>query len=181
MFEEDDEELLDELRVFSGVSLGVLGVLHLLKAVLAHWTEVFELAAVVLPVVVAAGTGSMAPMIDGGDRIVHDAGVGHVGRGDVVVFEAGGREADKYVHRTSFYVEAGENWYVEADPAFVGGADSCEDLMHCPAPHSGWITKGDARSEYDQVGGTTGPVREDWIRGEVVGIVDPAGWEVRPM
>ncbi|GKZ13081.1 Signal peptidase I-like protein [Haladaptatus sp. T7] len=37
------------------------------------------------------------------------------------------------------------------DEAYVGGADDCEELPNCPAPHAGFITKGDHNGEYDQV------------------------------
>jgi signal peptidase len=64
-----------------------------------------------------------------------------------------------------FWVEAGENWYDRADAIAVGGADSCEELAHCPAPHAGFVTKGDHNANYDQASRLSAPVRPAWIVG----------------
>jgi signal peptidase len=90
--------------------------------------------------------------------------------GDVIVYEQNGNSrTTPIIHRARFWVNDGENWYDEADRAFLGGADSCEELSNCPAPHAGFITKGDNNGEYDQVGGFGGaisePVKPSWITG----------------
>jgi signal peptidase len=38
-------------------------------------------------------------------------------------------------------------------------------LQHCPAPYDGFITKGDANPQYDQVSGIAAPVQERDIAG----------------
>ncbi|MFB9805374.1 hypothetical protein ACFFQF_08330 [Haladaptatus pallidirubidus] len=47
----------------------------------------------------------------------------------------------------------------------MNGADSCQELLNCPAPHAGFITKGDANDAYDQVVPISEPVKPSWIRG----------------
>jgi len=99
--------------------------------------------------------------------------------GDVIVFERNGREAETpIIHRAMFWVSEGENWYDEADPDFVGGAGSCEALANCPAPHAGFITKGDGNSNYDQAGPgvLSGPVRPEWVVGTAEIRIPGLGW-----
>lgn len=146
----------------------------------------------VWPPLVAVSSGSMEPHMTRGDlviiaepdRYVSDAAVAetgivthHVGRdvgyhqfgapGDVVVYAPDGHHSPHIIHRAMFYVEEGENWYAQADKQYLGSADSCADLQYCPAPHDGFITKGDANMRYDQVGTTpiSAPVKPTWIRG----------------
>jgi signal peptidase len=99
--------------------------------------------------------------------------------GDVIVFRPDGSGlATPIIHRAMFWVEDGENWFDRADPDAVGRYEACETdddpetdtgLPGCPAPHSGFITKGDndaTNGLYDQVAGIAGePVRPDWIVG----------------
>jgi signal peptidase len=94
------------------------------------------------------------------------------GYGDVVVFATPQRERrgrPPIIHRAHFWVEEGENWFDRADPEYVR-ADECGDspeegLRHCPAPHDGFITKGDGNAYYDQSQGLSPPVRPEWVRG----------------
>lgn len=123
-----------------------------------------------LPVATAAGTGSMQPAITGGDRVIHEYGVTGVDAGDVVVFTPSNRETT-YVHRAMFHVEKGENWYERANHAYID-AENCRKLTNCPAPHAGWITKGDANPRYDQAAGRSPPVKREWVEGTVVIVVD---------
>jgi signal peptidase len=44
-------------------------------------------------------------------------------------------------------------------------ASNCEQLQYCPAPYDGFITKGDANPQYDQVSGIAAPVEERDIAG----------------
>lgn len=89
--------------------------------------------------------------------------------GDVIIYQPDGSEqATPIIHRARFWVEEGENWYDKANPAYVGGAENCEDLEYCPAPYSGFITKGDNKVKndlYDQVAGISKPVKPLWIIG----------------
>lgn len=86
--------------------------------------------------------------------------------GDVIVYEPDGRSADTpIIHRAMFWVEEGENWYERADQAALGNADDCDDLRNCPAPHAGFVTKGDANGRYDQAQGMSSPVKPEWVVG----------------
>ena len=86
--------------------------------------------------------------------------------GDVIVYEPDGRsDRTPIIHRAMFYVEEGENWYDRADRQSLGNADDCDALSNCPAPHAGFITKGDANGVYDQVQGLSEPVKSAWVVG----------------
>lgn len=89
--------------------------------------------------------------------------------GDVIVFHPDGQEqVTPIVHRAMFWVSEGEDWYDRADPAYVGNADNCQELNHCPAPNAGFITKGDneqSNTVYDQSQSVTRPVQPTWIVG----------------
>ncbi|WP_367176118.1 S26 family signal peptidase [Haloarcula rubripromontorii] len=135
-----------------------------------------QLLALLSPVGVAAPTGSMNPLIDGGDRLVHDTGLGEVEQGDVVIYDA--PDAPRTGHRVLFHVSEGENWYDRADPDFLGDASSCKELANCPAPHAGWITKGDANPRIDQAADRHAPVRGEWVEGRVVAVVDDETWDI---
>jgi len=89
--------------------------------------------------------------------------------GDVIVYAPDGDDqTTPIIHRAAFWVERGENWYDEADTEFVGAADNCDQLANCPAPHGGFITRGDDPDTarlYDQAIGISTPVRPSWIQG----------------
>ncbi|WP_336336238.1 S26 family signal peptidase [Haloarcula brevis] len=146
----------------------------------------------VWPPLVAIESGSMEPHIDTGDMVFimdaerfpgQDARHGVVTaaagtetgyrtfqrHGDVIVFEPNGNEQrTPVIHRAMLWVDAGENWYARANPEYVGSADSCDELRNCPAPHAGFVTKGDnevTNSRYDQVSGASTVVRPEWVIG----------------
>jgi signal peptidase len=107
--------------------------------------------------------------------------------GDVVVYEPDGDErTTPIIHRAMFWVEAGENWADKADPTYLPGSRRCEldsdpdtdtGIRNCPAPHAGFITKGDANGGYDQTGGVlSGPVKPEWIVGTAEVRVPGLGW-----
>jgi signal peptidase len=104
------------------------------------------------------------------------------GYGDVVVYERDGDgERVPIIHRAMLWVEEDENWYDRANPEFVGGASECGDspeegLRNCPAPHSGFITKGDNNNRYDQASGLSEPVRPTWIVGTAEVRIPGLGW-----
>ncbi|GCF13712.1 S26 family signal peptidase [Haloarcula mannanilytica] len=165
-----------------GTSIGaVILVGALLFAVSGVW-----------PPLVAIESGSMEPHIETGDMVFlmdaerfpgQDARHGVVTaaagtetgyrtfqqHGDVIVFEPNGNEErTPVIHRAMLWVDTGENWYDRANPAYVGGADSCAELRNCPAPHAGFITKGDnevSNTQYDQVNGASTVVRPQWVIG----------------
>jgi signal peptidase len=88
--------------------------------------------------------------------------------GDVIVFQPDGNAATTpIIHRARFWVNESENWVAngKADPDHLGAAESCGQLSQCPAPSSGFITKGDANSRYDQVSGLSSPVQPAWVVG----------------
>ncbi|MFC7136491.1 S26 family signal peptidase [Halobaculum litoreum] len=135
------------------VGVGVLVVSSLLFGLTGVW-----------PPMVAVESGSMEPHMERGDLIVvaeptrdgpgTAAGVVPTAdapadgrtlgaRGDVIVFDSPTKPGSPIIHRAHLYVEAGENWYGEADPAFLPpDVDSCRDLADCPAPYAGFVTKG---------------------------------------
>ena len=149
------------------------------------------------PPLVAVESGSMEPNIDQGDLVVivdesryagekavagtgivthqsgRDGGADRFGKpGDVIVFVPNGDPTKTpTIHRAHFRVEKGERWVeTKADPAFMNGA-TCTDIASCPAPHDGFITKGDANPAYDQVprsGANTTVVSAEWVTGKAM-------------
>ncbi|MFB6269385.1 MAG: S26 family signal peptidase, partial [Halobacterium sp.] len=101
------------------------------------------------------------------------------GYGDVVVYEPGGNgRTTPVIHRVHFWVNESENWYSKANPAYVN-AGNCEELRNCPAPHAGFITKGDnelTNDYYDQARGISSPVKPSWIRGTAEYRIPYLGW-----
>lgn len=176
---------------------GILAVIFLVGAVL------FAVAGVWPPVVAVEGA-SMQPNLDRGDLVfvtgvapdgdgAHADGITTVeeaestahgtdherfGRpGDVVVFEEPDRYGAPTVHRAHLWVEADENWYERADPAAVPvGVHSCAELANCPAPHAGFVTKGDGNRYYDQATDYTDPVRPEWVRAKADVGIPMLGW-----
>lgn len=151
------------------VLLVLLGA-ALLVAVLGAW-----------PPLVAVETGSMEPSIERGDLVIV-AGVDGDGidgdgdsvDGDVIVFTQPDDDGAPILHRVAFAVEAGEDWTRRGDPARIGG--DCDELRHCPAPHDGYVTYGDANDEYDQSAGIAPVVNPAWIDAKAVLTVPYAGW-----
>lgn len=168
--------------VLSSVAIvGVIGLL--LLAVSGVW-----------PPLVAVESGSMEPNVEVGDLVVvvapdrfadddsaADTGVTPLADdqdgetfgtgGDVIVFAPGGDDRrTPIIHRAHLWVEADENWVeTRADEEYVNG-DSCEAVEDCPAPHDGFVTKGDANRHYDQAGGLysrdNSVVKPEWILGK---------------
>lgn len=148
----------------------------------------------VWPPLVAIESGSMEPHINQGDLVfvmeqqrfagpgaradsgIVTAQVGEstgyqmfAGYGDVIVFDAPNSGSDTpIIHRAMFWVEADENWYDRANQQYLGNAPDCDALANCPAPHAGFITKGDntvTNERYDQVIDRSGPVKPEWVMG----------------
>ena len=158
----------------------------------------------VWPPLVAVESGSMEPNMQKGDLVfvmeehrfspeyTHtDTGVVPLqtadehdywkigGYGDVIVYEPYGNSGQTpVIHRAMFWVNKSENWYDEANPAYVD-ASSCDALSNCPAPHAGFITKGDnsaTNDYYDQAKGISSPVKPSWIRGTAEYRIPWLGW-----
>ena len=143
----------------------------------------------VWPPMVAVESGSMQPHMSKGDLVVvsepgryaPEGAYGETGvlpytharqtkytkfgsSGSVVVYSPPDEAGPPIIHRARFRVEEGENWYDRADSEYIN-ADNCRELLHCPAPHSGFITKGDNNAGYDQSLGLSPPVKPAWIVG----------------
>ncbi len=143
----------------------------------------------VWPPMVAVESGSMQPHMHRGDlvfvmdehRLVPEKATGDTGivtfraaddssyrkfgsYGDVIVYRPNGGGGTPIIHRARFWVNESEDWYDKAKPGMVPG-DACDEIRNCPAPHAGFITKGDNNGLYDQVSGISGPVKPGWIRG----------------
>ena len=181
------------LREAASSALTVAMVGMLLFAVSGVW-----------PPLVAVESGSMQPNMEKGDLVfvmdedrfspeyAHaDTGIVPAyaaeaeefrkfgGDGDVIVYEPGGNDrTTPVIHRVHFWVDDGENWYDRANGDYVN-ADSCDDLRNCPAPHAGFITKGDnavTNNYYDQARGISSPVKPAWIRGSAEYRIPYLGW-----
>jgi signal peptidase len=123
-----------------------------------------------------------SPAFDHGDTGVVTARVGQEesyrtfgGYGSVVVYDPPERFGSPIIHRAMFWVESGENWYDEVDTDYVSAAN-CQELTNCPAPHAGFITKGDNNARYDQANGIAEPVRPGWVSGVARFRVPYLGW-----
>ncbi|SFR32455.1 S26 family signal peptidase [Halogeometricum limi] len=176
------------LHAQDGVLLFVREVLVSVSAVVALGLLLFAISGV-WPPMVAVESGSMEPEMYRGDLVFitapdrftpgyafEDTGIVTVdigteegytsfgGAGSVVVFDPPSRIGSPIIHRAHFHVEKGENWYDKANPDYIN-AENCEELRYCPAPHAGFITKGDANARYDQASNIAEPVRPEWIEG----------------
>ncbi|WP_430503437.1 S26 family signal peptidase [Haloparvum sp. PAK95] len=154
----------------------------------------------VWPPMVAVESGSMEPNMEKGDlifvtepgRFAPDAATNQAGvvtyqqgqeadystfgnPGSVVVYQQPGRVGSPIIHRARFHVEAGENWYDRANKDHIR-ADDCQELTNCPAPHAGFITKGDANGQYDQANGIAPPVKAEWVTGVARVRIPYLGW-----
>lgn len=84
--------------------------------------------------------------------------------GDVIAFQPQKPGQSRVIHRAHFWVNESENWYAKANKSYLAGS-SCAEVPNCPAPHSGFVTKGDGNKLYDQANGVSGPVKPSWIQG----------------
>jgi len=174
----------------TGLSVGAVVVVGLLLfAISGVW-----------PPMVAVESGSMEPHMHKGDlvfitdngRFGPDAareGTGVVAQdvaretgywkfgahGSVIVYDNPGEAGPPVIHRAQFWVDEGENWYDDANPEYVS-ADNCAEMQNCPAPNAGFVTKGDANAQYDQVNGISGPVKPEWIVGIARVRIPYLGW-----
>ncbi len=182
---DDDEEHNDAVQFLREVVTSVATVLVVGLLLFA--------ASGVWPPLVAVESGSMEPHMSKGDLVFvaengryapgdavrggvtyqqgRDTGYWSFGDyGNVVVYQPDGRARTPVIHRARIYVEAGENWVERANPEYLGDHQTCAENVHCPAEHSGFITKGDNNPRYDQVGATDASTLSDvvkpgWIRG----------------
>ncbi|WP_435155975.1 S26 family signal peptidase [Haladaptatus sp. DFWS20] len=190
----DGSGLVSWLRWFrhtdNGTVVFVREMLESAAVVVAIGLVLFAVSGV-WPPMVAVESGSMEPQMERGDlifimdesRFVPSAAQDGTGivtyqqgaktgyksfnqPGDVIIYRPDGSTYETpIIHRARFWVDEGENWYGKANPAYLGGADNCDELPNCPAPHAGFITKGDNNGAYDQVVRISEPVKPEWIRG----------------
>ena len=148
----------------------------------------------VWPPLVAIESGSMEPNLHRGDLVfimdvkeVEEGGLSITTRegaggdykfgevGHVIVFNADGSSNIPVIHRVEFLVEEGEDWYERGNPNWVVGK-GCGAMPNCPAPHEGYITKGDNNGKYDQSQGISGPVKSSWVKGTAEGRIPWVGY-----
>lgn len=158
----------------------------------------------VWPPMVAIESGSMEPQMYKGDlvfimdneRFTPDAAQGDSGivsaeageangyesfndHGHVIIFQPDGLDRTPIIHRSMLWVEEDEDWLDRANPEYVPRNDAnCDELPNCPAPHDGFITKGDNNPHYDQVGHhvLSSPVKPEWVIGTAELRVPYLGW-----
>jgi signal peptidase len=185
----EDESIVSRfLNAESGPLLFVRETLTSVAAVAAIGLLLFTISGV-WPPMVAVESGSMQPHMHRGDlvfitepgRLAPDAAHAETGvvtytdgedaeyrsfgdYGSVIIYDDPNGFGPPIIHRARFWVDDGENWYDEANRSYLR-AGSCEELANCPAPHAGFITKGDNNARYDQANGIAPPVRPDWIDG----------------
>ena len=196
-----DESVLHRFRhAEEGPFLFLREVLSSVGVVVAVGLLLFAISGV-WPPMVAVESGSMEPNMYRGDLVfitepgrmmpaeatygdtgvvtaVNGEQIGYRsfgGYGSVVVYDSPNKFGPPIIHRARFWVEDGENWYDRANPDYVN-APSCEQLANCPAPHAGFITKGDANSGYDQAMRIAEPVKPGWITGTARVRVPYLGW-----
>ncbi|WP_226039863.1 S26 family signal peptidase [Natrinema sp. DC36] len=156
------------------------------------------------PPLVAVESGSMQPNMHTGDlifvveegRFSGDAaveGTGVVTRrsaqgtgydkfgnpGDVIVFRPNGDPSQTpVIHRAHFWVDDDEHWVESKASEEIVGDATCEEVPNCPAPHAGFVTKGDHNDGYDQIGGgaNSGIVKPEWITGKAQYRIPWLGW-----
>ena len=194
---EDDGVVQWFLRSEDGNAMFVRDVLSSVAIVAVIGLILFGVSGV-WPPLVAVESGSMEPNMERGDlifvvedeRFVGDGAAADTGvvtleegqesghekfgnPGDVIVFQPNGNERrTPIIHRAHFWVEEDERWVeTKADEELVGDL-SCEEVTTCPAPHDGFVTKGDANGNYDQIarmsGADTSVVRPEWITGKAM-------------
>jgi len=200
---DDAEDTPGPLRRIATATDGPLLILRetalSVGAVVAIGLLLFAISGV-WPPMVAVESGSMEPHMHKGDLVfITDTGrfapdtareetgvvTREVGReveywkfgayGSVIVYDDPSDAGPPVIHRAQFWVEEGENWYDRADPDYVSASD-CTEMRNCPAPNDGFVTKGDANSQYDQVNGISEPVKPEWIVGIARVRVPYLGW-----
>ena len=191
------------LRTDSGPVVFVREIVGSAFAVLAIGLLLFAVSGV-WPPMVAVESGSMQPHLQKGDlvfvmeqhRLAPDYATGDTGvvtyaagaqhdyktfgeYGNVIIYHPYGDTNRKpVIHRARFWVNKGENWLPKANPEYVSGT-SCQAVPNCPAPHAGFITKGDnerTNDYYDQTRGISDPVKPQWIAGTAKVRIPWLGW-----
>lgn len=179
-------DVVVSLLVVVGVGLLLYGVSGVWPPLVAVESDSMEPHLQKGDLVLVVDEGRFAPDYAATDTgvVTAEAGLEHDyrrfgGPGDVIVYRPNGvAGTTPIIHRAHLYVESGENWYDQADQTLVD-ADSCEGLAACPAPSTGFVTKGDnevTNDYYDQQRGISGVVQPEWVRGRAVLRIPWLGW-----
>ncbi|RQG94623.1 S26 family signal peptidase [Natrarchaeobius chitinivorans] len=192
---EDDGIVRWFLGTDDGTVVAVRDVLSSVAIVAVIALVLFAISGI-WPPLVAVESGSMEPNMERGDlifvvdddRFAGDQATDGTGvvtledgqnadhekfgqPGDVIVFKPDGSEyRTPIIHRAHFWVDEGENWVdTRANDEYVADA-TCAEVPTCPAPHDGFVTKGDDNSGYDQYHGGAGTtvVHPDWVTGKAM-------------
>jgi signal peptidase len=183
-----DDPLSRFLHAETGALLFIREVLTSVAAVAMIGLLLFAVSGV-WPPMVAVESGSMEPHMERGDLVfitepdrfspafAHgDTGIVTYETGtaegystfgvpgSVIVYRPPGSGGPPIIHRARLHVDEGENWVDRASPDYLPSTD-CEQVPACPAPYDGFITKGDANAQYDQVSGIAPVVRSEWVHG----------------
>jgi len=167
-------QLLDKIKEFYHSDSFLAGLLRdvlFVIAVVVVFSSVSHIALGLWTPMVAVESGSMIPHIQIGDLIFVEAAdrkevitymegkqsnyTSFDNYGDVILYRPYGRDGvTPIIHRAMYHIEKGE-------PMWDGGP---------PAPHSGYITKGDnskTNPSYDQQGSISylQPVKKEWVIG----------------
>lgn len=195
-----EESLLTQFRTAeTGPLMFVRELLTSVATVAAVGLLLFAVSGV-WPPMVAVESGSMEPNMQKGDlifvtepgRYMPDYDTAETGvvtyrtgeaedyrtfgdYGSVVVYKNPSTFGPPIIHRARFWVDDGENWYDQANKEYIN-ADSCEELLNCPAPHGGFVTKGDNNPYYDQANGISEPVKPEWLVGTARLRIPYLGW-----
>ena len=193
---EDDGVVRWFLKTDHGTVVAVRDVLSSVALVALIGLILFGVSGI-WPPMVAVESGSMEPNMERGDmifvvdtdRFVGDGAVEGTGivthetglendhdkfgdHGDVIIFRPNGDPTETpVIHRAHYWVEEGDDWVDEqADASNLNGADCDELPQSCPAPHDGFVTKGDANHGYDQwrTGADTTVVKPEWTTGKAM-------------
>ncbi len=165
------KEKIIEFNESENIWIGLLRDFLFVISVVAIFASVSHIALGLYAPMVAVESGSMIPHIQVGDIIFVESldrteiityekgkenGYSSFGEyGDVILYKPYGKEGvTPIIHRAMYCVEKGE-------PMWAGGP---------PAPHSGYITKGDntrTNPAYDQQGSISylQPVKKEWVIG----------------
>jgi signal peptidase len=198
--DDDEESLLTRfLNDEEGPLMFVREVLTSMAAVALVGLVLFAVSGV-WPPMVAVESGSMDPHMQKGDLIFitepgrfmpayTQDGTGVVTLetaqehdyktfkeyGSVVIYDNPREGGPPIIHRAMFWVDSGENWYDRANPDYLRG-ENCEEVPNCPAPHAGFVTKGDNNAYYDQVSDISTVVKPDWVVGVARLRIPYLGW-----
>ncbi len=165
------KEKIIEFNESENIWIGLLRDFLFVISVVAIFASVSHIALGLYAPMVAVESGSMIPHIQVGDIIFvesldrteiityekgKESGYSSFGEyGDVILYKPYGKEGvTPIIHRAMYCVEKGEPMWAEGPPA----------------PHSGYITKGDntrTNPAYDQQGSISylQPVKKEWVIG----------------